>query len=92
MATKKNEAASRPDDESPEWTRKDFERARPALPLIGEVFSADAALAVARRRGRPRKASPKVNQTPRLDAGVVEGYRRQAAVGKRESTRCCARI
>jgi uncharacterized protein (DUF4415 family) len=77
MATKKDDAASRPDDESPEWTRKDFERAQPALPLIGEVFGPDAALAVARRRGRPRKASPKVNQTLRLDADVVEAYRRQ---------------
>ena len=77
MATKKDDAASRPDDESPEWTRKDFERARPALPLIGELFGAEAAQAVARRRGRPRKASPKVNQTLRLDADVVEAYRRQ---------------
>ena len=77
MATKKGDAASRPDDESPEWTRKDFERARPALPLIGELFGAEAAQGVARRRGRPRKASPKVNQTLRLDADVVEAYRRQ---------------
>jgi len=50
MATKKDDAASRPDDENPEWTRKDFEQARPALSLIGEVFGADAAQAVARRR------------------------------------------
>jgi uncharacterized protein (DUF4415 family) len=77
MATKKDDAASRSDDESPEWTRKDFERARPALPLVGEIFGADAAQAIARRRGRPRKASPKVNQTLRLDADVVEAYRRQ---------------
>jgi uncharacterized protein (DUF4415 family) len=77
MTAKKDDPASRPDKESPEWTRKDFERARPALPLIGEVFGADAARAVARRRGRPRKASPKVNQTLRLDADVVEAYRRQ---------------
>jgi uncharacterized protein (DUF4415 family) len=77
MPTKKDDAASRPDDESPEWTRKDFERARPALSLVGEVFGAEAALAVSRRRGRPRKTSPKVNQTLRLDADVVEAYRRQ---------------
>ena len=77
MARKKIDVASRPDDESPEWTRKDFERARPALPLVGEIFGADAAQAIARRRGRPRKASPKVNQTLRLDADVVEAYRRQ---------------
>ena len=50
MATKKDDAASRPDDENPEWTRKDFKRAQPALSLIGEAFGADAAQAVARRR------------------------------------------
>jgi uncharacterized protein (DUF4415 family) len=77
MATKKDDAASRPDDESLEWTREDFERARPALSLIGEVFGAEAAQAIARRRGRPRKMSPKVNQTLRPDADVVEAYRRQ---------------
>ncbi len=77
MATKKIDAASRPDDESPEWTRKDFKRARPALALVGEVFGAEAAQAISQRRGRPRKASPKINQTLRLDADVVEAYRRQ---------------
>jgi uncharacterized protein (DUF4415 family) len=77
MPTKKDDAPSRPDDESPEWTRKDFERARPALSLVGEVFGAEAARAVSQRRGRPRKASPKVNQTLRLDADVLEAYRRQ---------------
>ena len=58
MATKKDDAASRPDDESPEWTRKDFERARPALSLIGEVFGADAAQAVARRSRSSAKGKP----------------------------------
>jgi uncharacterized protein (DUF4415 family) len=77
MRTKKIDAASRPDDENPEWTRKDLNRARPALPLIDEIFGAEAAQAIARRRGRPQKASPKVNQTLRLDAEVVEAYRRQ---------------
>jgi uncharacterized protein (DUF4415 family) len=76
MPTKKKDVAPKLDDENPEWTRKDFERARQALPLIGEVFGVDAAQAVARRRGRPRKASPKINQTLRLDADVVESYRR----------------
>ncbi len=75
MPTKKIDAASRPDNESPEWTGDDFKRARPALAVIGEIFGPEAA--VAPRRGRPRKASPKVNQTLRLDADVVEAYRRQ---------------
>jgi uncharacterized protein (DUF4415 family) len=77
MPTKKLDAASRPDDENPEWTREDFERARPAPDLIGEIFGPKAAAAVAQRRGRPRKPAPKINQTLRLDAEVVEAYRRQ---------------
>ncbi len=76
MKTKRVDAPSQRDQDSPEWTPKDFEQAQPALPLIGEVFGAEAAQAVVRRRGRPRKASPKVNQTLRLDVEVVEAYRR----------------
>jgi hypothetical protein len=56
MTKRKDDAASRPDDENPEWTRKDFERARPALSLVGKVFGAEAARAVSRRRGHPRKS------------------------------------
>jgi hypothetical protein len=50
MATKKDDAASRPDDENPEWTSKDFERARPALSLISESFGADTPEVISRRR------------------------------------------
>jgi uncharacterized protein (DUF4415 family) len=77
MPTKKSGAASRPDDENPEWTGEDFKRAQPAPDLIGELFGPDAAEAVAQRRGRPRKAAPKINQTLRIDAGVVEACRRR---------------
>lgn len=77
MPTKKIDAASRPDDENPEWAREDFRRAQPAPALIGAIFGPEAADAVAQRRGRPRKAAPKINQTLRLDADVVDAYRRQ---------------
>lgn len=77
MPKKKIGAASCLDDENPEWTSEDFKRARPAMAVIGEVFGPEASQAVAQRRGRPRKASPKINQTLRLDADVVEAYRRQ---------------
>jgi uncharacterized protein (DUF4415 family) len=76
MPKERIDAAPRPDEENPEWTVEDFKGARPALSLIGEIFGAEAAQAIARRRGRPRKSSPKVNQTPRLDADVIEAYRR----------------
>jgi hypothetical protein len=49
MNTRKNDAASRPDDESPEWTVDDFRKARPALEVLGEVFGAEAAEAVRRQ-------------------------------------------
>src|SRR5208283_3827983 len=77
LCRRKNNAASRLDNENPEWSREDFRRARPALAVIGETFGPEASQAVAQRRGRPRKASPKINQTLRLDADVVEAYRRQ---------------
>jgi hypothetical protein len=32
------DAASRPDEENPEWTHEDFRRARPALTAIAEIF------------------------------------------------------
>ena len=78
MATKKDDAASRSDDESPEWTRKDFERARPALPLVGEIFGADAAQAIARRR----KESPNFHrdQTVRLRFWALPSFRARARV------------
>jgi len=76
MPKERIDAASRPDEENPEWTVEDFKGARPALSLIGEIFGAEAAQAIARRRGRPRKSSPKINQTLRLDADVIEAYRR----------------
>jgi uncharacterized protein (DUF4415 family) len=76
MKTPKDDAASRPDDENPEWTREDFATARPALEVIAEVFSPDAAEALRRRGGRPAKPDKKVNQTLRLDPDVLEAYRR----------------
>ena len=90
MPTKKIDAASRPDNENPEWTREDFKRARPALTAIGEIFGPEASQAVAQRRGRPRKASPKIDRTLRLDADVVEAYGGKDEAGRRKSTPSCA--
>jgi hypothetical protein len=37
MAKKtKNDRASRPDDDNPEWTKEDFARARPAAEVLPE--------------------------------------------------------
>jgi uncharacterized protein (DUF4415 family) len=77
MSKKKDDAASRPDEDNPEWTREDIRTARPALEVIVEKFGAKAAEALRRGRGRPAKPDRKVNQTLRLDPDVVEAYRQE---------------
>jgi len=72
-----NDRTSRPDEDNPEWTREDFARARPAAEVLPEFIGEKATQALMRRsRGRPQKADRKVNQTLRMDADVLEAYRR----------------
>ncbi len=72
-----NDRASRPDEDNPEWTKEDFARARPAAEVLPEFIGEKATQELMRRsRGRPRKADRKVNQTLRMDADVLEAYRR----------------
>jgi uncharacterized protein (DUF4415 family) len=81
MSKDKDDAASRPDEDNPEWTREDFRKARPALEVIAEVFGAEAAETIRRGRGRPQKADneKKVSQTLRLDPDVLEAYRHEGS-------------
>ncbi|MFN4087850.1 MAG: BrnA antitoxin family protein [Alphaproteobacteria bacterium] len=76
MGKRDDEPASRPDDESPEWTAASVKTARPALDVVSEGFGAHVADGLRRGRGRPAKSDRKVNQTLRLDADVLEAYRR----------------
>jgi uncharacterized protein (DUF4415 family) len=77
MSKNEDDAASRPDEDNPEWTRQEIRTARPALEAIGEIFGAQAAEAIRRRGGRPAKVDRKVNQTLRLDPDVLEAYKRE---------------
>lgn len=77
MSRKSDDAASRPDLENPEWTRDEVRTARPALNVIEDMFGATAAESLRRGPGRPPKPDRKVNQTLRLDADVLEAYRRE---------------
>lgn len=77
MSKKKDDAASRPDEDNPEWTRKEVRNARPALEFIAEKFGTKAADALRRGPGRPAKPDRKVNQTLRLDPDVVDAYRQE---------------
>jgi len=79
MRKQKDDPASRPDDENPEWTENDFRRARPVLEVMAEVFGKDAAESVKRGRGRPPKDDRKVNQTLRLDPDVLDAYRHEGS-------------
>jgi uncharacterized protein (DUF4415 family) len=74
-----DDPVSRPDNDNPEWTRKDFRNARPALEVIAEVFGSKAAEELRRGRGRPQKPDRKVSQTLRLDPDVLEAYRHQGS-------------
>lgn len=79
MSKRKDDPASRPDDENPEWTRQEIRNARPALEVIAEVFGPGAAEGLKRARGRPAKPDRKVNQTLRLDPDVLEAFRREGS-------------
>ncbi len=79
MSKKKDDAASRPDDDNPEWTREEIRHARPALDVVADVFGPKAAEAFRRGRGRPAKPARKVNQTLRLDPDVLAAYRHQGS-------------
>jgi uncharacterized protein (DUF4415 family) len=77
MSKKKDEAASRPDEDNPEWTREEIRTARPAIEAIAEIFGTQAAETIRRRGGRPAKADRKVNQTLRLDPDVLDAYKQE---------------
>jgi uncharacterized protein (DUF4415 family) len=77
MKNRKDDPASRPDEDNPEWTRADMEKARPALDVVAEVFGEHASAELRRGRGRPPKDDRKVNQTLRIDADVLEAYRQE---------------
>src|SRR5438045_9653970 len=81
MAKKtKNDRASRPEDDNPEWTKDDFARARPAAEVLPEFIGRNATQELMRRgRGRPKKADKKVNQTLRLDQDVLEAFREEGS-------------
>lgn len=54
------------DNENPEWTRKDFQRAVPLKEAAPELYAAWK-----NKGGRPRKENPKIRTGIRLDADVL---------------------
>jgi len=77
MSRISDDPASRPDEENPEWTAETFAEAKPAREVLAKYIGETAAQELLNRRpGRPVKENRKVNQTLRLDADVVEAYRK----------------
>lgn len=77
MSAKKQVEPERPDDDNPPVTAEELQRARPASEVLAALIGERPAAEILRRgRGRPASARPKVNQTLRIDADVLEAYRR----------------
>ena len=57
--------------DNPEWTEADFKQAKPFAELFPEV-----AEGLRKGRGRPKADAPKKQVTLRLDADVLEFFRR----------------
>lgn len=64
-------------DENPSWGEADFARARQAEEVLPELFGAEAAEQMLRRRGRPKLENAKIALKLRIDPDVVEAYRAQ---------------
>src|SRR5271168_1929023 len=78
MSDIRKRGGSRPDADNPEWTRKDMAKARPAAEVLPGLIGAKATAELFRRgRGRPPRATRKVNQTIRLDSDVPAAYRQE---------------
>ena len=71
MPRKKNEPVF--DDDNPEWTEDDFARAKKYPP--GTTLK-DIVEEIVRSRGRPKLDKPKEAIKLRLDADVLEAYRK----------------
>jgi uncharacterized protein (DUF4415 family) len=78
MPKKQHDPAAMPDDDNPEWTEEMLSRARPAAEVLPQYIGQAATDFLIRRcPGRPPKENRKVNQTLRLDADVLDAYRKQ---------------
>ncbi|PMS19985.1 antitoxin [Trinickia dabaoshanensis] len=70
---------SEPTNDNPIWGDAEFARARNAETVLPELFGAEAAAQMLKRRGRPKSANAKVALKLRIDPDVVEAYRAQGS-------------
>ncbi len=72
------------DSDNPEWTAKDFAKARPAREVLPEIFGQKMAKDLLRPRGRPRVEFPKERINIRLSQEVIQHFK---SAGKGWQTR-----
>jgi uncharacterized protein (DUF4415 family) len=73
------------DEENPEWTREDFQNARPAREVLPEIFGKEVADELLNRKpGRPLGSGVKESQTVRFDRDILTAFK---ASGKGWQTR-----
>ena len=63
------------DPDNPPLTDDDLARARPASVVLHEIVSQELAGEMLKKRGRPKKESPKQQVTLRISPEVIEYYR-----------------
>ena len=63
------------DEVNPEWTARDFAKAKPAKVMLGQIFSPAVATEMLKSRGRPRVAEPRARINMRIDQHVLSALR-----------------
>ena len=63
------------DDVNPEWTARDFSKAKPASSVLGQIFSPAVTTEMLKPRGRPRVAEPRARINMRVDQHVLSAMR-----------------
>jgi uncharacterized protein (DUF4415 family) len=63
------------DNVNPEWTARDFAKAKPASSVLGQIFSPAVAREMLKPRGRPRVAEPRGRINMRVDPNVLNALR-----------------
>ncbi len=63
------------DQENPEWSREDFQRARPAAEVLPDLCGVQGAAKMLKSRGRPKSVVTKTHVNIRLDSDVLEAFK-----------------
>ena len=66
-------------DENPEWTAKDFARAKPAAKVLRKLFGATTAAEMLKPRGRPKSPESKVAISLRVAPNVLAQWKASGA-------------